>query len=121
MQKEKQISDELLTRYLSGQTSDAEDAEVLDYCEQGDQSITELSDIAESILVQRQSQSQAHKHPTRAWWPAAACAVLIIGVFFSHALNSHKFVVDQAPAYAGCDTISSFDTITSIELPCNEE
>ncbi len=57
MENKKEISDELLAKYLSGQCTEAEEAKVLDYMSQSDENIDDLTNIVAAIEAQKKLPS----------------------------------------------------------------
>ena len=123
MENKKEISDELLDKYLSGQCTEAEEAEVLDYMSQSDENIDDLTNIVAAIETQKKTTRLATKTVTRRFipWSAAASVLLLIGLAWFFATRNNGMQVYQSPAFAEQDTIEMTDSITSEMLPYNEE
>ena len=123
MENKKEISDELLDKYLSGQCTEAEEAEVLDYMSQSDENIDDLMNIVAAIEAQKKATSHATKKATRRFipWSAAASVLLLIGLAWFFTTRNNGMQMTQSPALAEQDTIEITDSITSEMLPYNEE
>ena len=123
MENKKEISDELLAKYLSGQCTEAEESEVLDYMSQSDENIDDLMNIVAAIETQKKTTRLATKTVTRRFipWSAAASVLLLIGLAWFFATRNNGMQVTQSPAFAEQDTIEMTDSITSEMLPYNEE
>ena len=123
MENKKEISDELLAKYLSGQCTEAEESEVLDYMSQSDEHIDDLTNIVAAIETQKKTTRLATKTVTRRFipWSAAASVLLLIGLAWFFATRNNGMQVTQSPAFAEQDTIEMTDSITSEMLPYNEE
>lgn len=123
MENKKEISDELLAKYLSGQCTEAEESEVLDYMSQSDENIDDLTNIVAAIETQKKTTRLATKTVTRRFipWSAAASVLLLIGLAWFFATRNNRMQVTQSPALAEQDTIEMTDSITSEMLPYNEE
>ena len=123
MENKKEISDELLAKYLSGQCTEAEESEVLDYMSQNDENIDDLTNIVAAIETQKKTTRLATKTVTRRFipWSAAASVLLLIGLAWFFATRNNGMQVTQSPALAEQDTIEMTDSITSEMLPYNEE
>ena len=123
MENKKEISDELLAKYLSGQCTDAEEAEVLDYMSQSDENIDDLTNIVAAIEAQKKAASLATKKETRRFipWAAAASVLLLVGLPWFFTTRNNGMQMYQSPAFAEQDTIEMTDSITSDMLPYNEE
>ena len=123
MENKKVISDELLAKYLSGQCTEAEEAEVLDYMSQSDENIDDLMNIVAAIEAQKKAASLATKKETRRLipWAAAAFVLLLVGLAWFFTTRNNGMQVTQSPAFAEHDTIEMTDSITSEMLPYNEE
>ena len=123
MENKKEISDELLDKYLSGQCTEAEEAEVLDYMSQSDENIDDLTNIVAAIEAQKKAASLATKKATRRIipWAAAASVLLLVGLAWFFTTRNNGMQITQSPAYAEQDTIEMTDSITSEMLPYNEE
>ena len=123
MENKKEISDELLEKYLSGQCTEAEEAEVLDYMSQSDENIDDLTNIVAAIEAQKKATSLATKKETRRFvpWAAAASVLLLLGLAWFFTTRNNGMQVTQSPALAEQDTIEITDSITSEMLPYNEE
>ena len=122
MNDKHEISDELLTKYISGQSTEAEDAEVLDYMAQNDENVDDLMNIVAAIEAQKRADSlDAKKNPYRVTpWAVAASILLLVGIAWFFTARNSGLQIEHAPIYAEQDTIEESDTIT-IELPYNEE
>jgi hypothetical protein len=123
MENKKGISDELLDKYLSGQCTEAEEAEVLDYMSQSDENIDDLMNIVAAIEAQKKATSHATKKVTRRFipWSAAASVLLLVGLAWFFTSRNNGMQMYQSPAFAEQDTIEITDSITSEMLPYNEE
>ena len=123
MENKKEISDELLAKYLSGQCTEAEEAEVLDYMSQSDENIDDLTNIVAAIEAQKKATSHATKKATRRFipWSAAASVLLLVGLAWFFTSRNNGMQMYQSPALAEQDTIEITDSITSEMLPYNEE
>ena len=123
MENKKEISDELLAKYLSGQCTEAEESEVLDYMSQSDENIDDLTNIVAAIETQKKTTRLATKTVTRRFipWSAAASVLLLIGLAWFFATRNNGMQMYQSPAFAEQDTIDMTDSITSEMLPYNEE
>lgn len=123
MENKKEISDELLAKYLSGQCTEAEESEVLDYMSQSDENIDDLTNIVAAIETQKKTTRLATKTVTRRFvpWSAAASVLLLIGLAWFFATRNNGMQVTQSTALAEQDTIEMTDSITSEMLPYNEE
>ena len=123
MENKKVISDELLAKYLSGQCTEAEEAEVLDYMSQSDENIDDLTNIVAAIEAQKKATSPATKEETHRFipWAAAASVLLLVGLAWFFTTRNNGMQVTQSPAFAEKDTIEMTDSITSEMLPYNEE
>ena len=123
MENKKEISDELLDKYLSGQCTEAEEAEVLDYMSQSDENIDDLTNIVAAIEAQKKATSLATKKETRRFipWSAAASVLLLVGLAWFFSSRNNGMQMYQSPAFAVQDTIEMTDSITSEMLPYNEE
>ena len=123
MENKKEISDELLAKYLSGQCTEAEEAEVLDYMSQSDENIDDLTNIVAAIETQKKTTRLATKTVTRRFipWSAAASVLLLLGLAWFFTTRNNGMQVTQSPALAEQDTIEMTDSITSEMLPYNEE
>ena len=123
MENKKEISDELLDKYLSGQCTEAEEAEVLDYMSQSDEIIDDLMNIVAAIEAQKKATSLVPKKETRRFvpWAAAASVLLLVGLAWFFTSRNNGMQMYQAPAFAEQDTIAMTDSITSEMLPYNEE
>lgn len=123
MENKKEISDELLAKYLSGQCTEAEESEVLDYMSQSDENIDDLTNIVAAIETQKKTTRLATKTVTRRFipWSAAASVLLLIGLAWFFATRNNGMQVTQSTAFAEQDTIEMTDSITSEMLPYNEE
>ena len=123
MENKKEISDELLAKYLSGQCTEAEESEVLDYMSQSDENIDDLTNIVAAIETQKKTTRLATKTVTRRFipWSAAASVLLLIGLAWFFATRNNGMQVTQSPAFAEQDAIEMTDSITSEMLPYNEE
>ena len=123
MENKKEISDELLDKYLSGQCTEAEEAEVLDYMSQSDENIDDLMNIVAAIEAQKKAAVLAPKKETRRFipWSAAASVLLLLGLAWFFTTRNNGMQVTQSPALAEQDTIEMTDSITSEMLPYNEE
>lgn len=123
MENRKEISDELLAKYLSGQCTEAEETEVLDYMAQSDENIDDLTNIVAAIEAQKKATTLAPKKETRSFipWSAAASVLLLLGLTWFFTTRNNGMQMYQSPAYAEQDTIDMTDSITSEMLPYNEE
>lgn len=123
MENKKEISDELLAKYLSGQCTEAEELEVLDYMSQSDENIDDLTNIVAAIEAQKKATSLATKKETRRFipWSAAASVLLLVGLVWFFTTRNNGMQMTQSPALAEQDTIDITDSITSEMLPYNEE
>ena len=123
MENKKEISDELLAKYLSGQCTEAEEAKVLDYMSQSDENIDDLTNIVAAIEAQKKAVVLAPKKETRRFipWSAAASVLLLLGLAWFFTTRNNGMQVTQSPALAEQDTIEITDSITSAMLPYNEE
>lgn len=123
MENKKEISDELLAKYLSGQCTEAEESEVLDYMSQSDENIDDLTNIVAAIEAQKKAASLATKKETHRFipWAAAASVLLLVGLAWFFTTRNNGMQVTQSPALAEQDTIEMTDSITSEMLPYNEE
>ena len=123
MENKKEISDELLDKYLSGQCTEAEEAEVLDYMSQSDENIDDLTNIVAAIETQKKTTRLATKTVTRRFipWSAAASVLLLVGLAWFFTSRNNGMQMYQSPAFAEQDTIEMTDSITSEMLPYNEE
>lgn len=123
MENKKEISDELLAKYLSGQCTEVEEAEVLDYMSQSDENIDDLTNIVAAIEAQKKAAVLAPKKETRRFipWSAAASVLLLLGLAWFFTTRNNGMQVTQSPALAEQDTIEITDSITSEMLPYNEE
>lgn len=123
MENKKEISDELLDKYLSGQCTEAEELEVLDYMSQSDENIDDLTNIVAAIEAQKKATSHATKKATRRFipWSAAASVLLLVGLAWFFSSRNNGMQMYQSPALAEPDTIEITDSITSEMLPYNEE
>ena len=123
MENKKEISDELLAKYLSGQCTEAEESEVLDYMSQNDENIDDLTNIVAAIEAQKKATSHATKKATRRFipWSAAASVLLLVGLAWFFTSRNNGMQMYQSPAFAEQDTIEMADSITSEMLPYNEE
>ena len=123
MENKKEISDELLAKYLSGQCTEAEEAEVLDYMSQSDENVDDLTNIVAAIEAQKKAAVLAPKKETRRFipWSAAASVLLLIGLAWFFTTRNNGMQMTPSPALAVQDTIEITDSITSEMLPYNEE
>ena len=123
MENKKEISDELLAKYLSGQCTEAEEAKVLDYMSQSDENIDDLTNIVAAIEAQKKAAVLAPKKETRRFipWSAAASVLLLLGLAWFFTTRNNGMQMYQSPAFAEQDTIEMTDSITSEMLPYNEE
>ncbi len=123
MENKKGISDELLAKYLSGQCTEAEESEVLDYMSQSDENIDDLTNIVAAIEAQKKAASLATKKETHRFipWAAAASVLLLVGLAWFFTTRNNGMQMTQSPALAEQDTIEMTDSITSEMLPYNEE
>ena len=101
------ITDEMLTRWLCGQSFPDEEAAVLDYLAESDERIDDLSAISAAVNMHA---ARLPERRTRLLWPlvsAAASVALLIGIGL-HIHNSGSAVAsDPSPAYATQDSITS--------------
>ena len=100
----KEVTDEQLARYMSGQSSPDEVAEVLDYLSQDDEKIEDLLNMATAVELQSKQQPKRLQ-----LWPlwkyaVAASILLLVGIGFFMRSN---LSTEQAPTYATYDTIDS--------------
>lgn len=128
MQGNRHISDEMLTRYLSGMTTSAEEAEVLDYLAENDERIDDLfvmvcaieqcaksNTMANHSVLSYDSARQAlalRRRPFFTYIAVAASVVLLIGIgitMFRSMGTGITAGVDISPSYAVQDTITSLD------------
>lgn len=123
MENRKEISDELLAKYLSGQCTEAEETEVLDYMAQSDENIDDLTNIVAAIEAQKKATALAPKKETRRFipWSAAASVLLLVGLTWFFTTRNNGMQMTLSPALAEQDTIDMTDSITSEMLPYNEE
>ena len=123
MENKKEISDELLAKYLSGQCTEAEEAKVLDYMSQSDENIDDLTNIVAAIEAQKKAAVLAPKKETHRFipWSAADSVLLLLGLAWFFTTRNNGMQVTQSPALAEQDTIEITDSIISEMLPYNEE
>lgn len=123
MNDKHEISDELLTKYISGQCTEAEEAGVLDYMAQNDENVDDLLNIVAAVEAQKKADAlEANKKKRRAIpWAAAASVLLVVGLAWFFTTRNSGMQIEKAPTYAAQDTIGQTDTITSEMLPYNEE
>ena len=123
MENKKEITDELLDKYLSGQCTEDEEAEVLDYMAQSDENVDDLMNIVAAIEAQKKATSLATKKVTRRFipWSAAASVLLLVGLAWFFTTRNNEMHITPSPAFAEQDTIEITDSITSEMLPYNEE
>ena len=80
MRHEKDIDDELLTRFISGQCSADDEADVLEFLASDDDKTGDLFAIAESVALQRRADAATRRKAAarrRVWSLAASVALLI--------------------------------------------
>ena len=107
------VTDEMIARYLSGQASPDEEAQVLDYLSESDE---RLDDLLAMTTAAELFEKKSPKRQSRPLWPkitAAASIALLIG--FGIAIwhnNQHglEMGITPAPSYA------EIDSITPVEL-----
>ncbi len=123
MNDKHEISDELLTKYISGQCTETEEAEVLDYMAQHDENVDDLMNIVAAIEAQKKAESLALKKKPRRYipWAAAASVLLVVGIAALFSTRNSGVQIDQAPSFAAQDSITETDTLTSEMLPYHEE
>lgn len=123
MNDKHEISDELLTKYVSGHCTEAEEAEVLDYMAQNDEHVDDLLNIVAAIESQKKADAlNARPKTHRAIpWAAAASLLLVVGLAWFFVNRGSAVQIEQAPYHATQDTFVPTDTVTSQMLPYNEE
>lgn len=110
MQTNINISDELLTRYLSGKVTDDERRRVEDYLAASDEHLDEMLTVTAAI---EQFGGERHKRHTRPLWPvistAASVALIIgIGVALLHKGQSGTtMAIEPSHSYAAQDSIEA--------------
>lgn len=117
MQKNSNISDELLTRYLCGDVSDIERQQVEDYLAESDEHLDELLTITAAIEQFGKKKRKRRSLPVwRIISAAASIALLIgIGITLRHNYPSGSAIgIDPAPTYATQDSIDVLITEDSL-------
>lgn len=117
MQKNSNISDELLTRYLCGDVSGIEHQQVEDYLAKSDEHQTELLTITAAIEQFGKKQRKKRSLPVWRTISAAASIALLIGIGITllHNYQSGSAIgIDTAPAYASQDPIAELITEDSL-------
>jgi hypothetical protein len=101
------ISDEMLTRWLCGQSTPDEEAAVLDYLAESDEHLDGLLTVSASVRLTEEAKPVSRvKH----LWPtvsvAASVALLLgIGIGLWNQSSGSSPGMDAAPAYGELDSI----------------
>lgn len=101
------ISDEMLTRWLCGQSTPDEEAAVLDYLAESDEHLDGLLTVSASVrLTEEAKPVRRVKH----LWPTASIAASValllgIGMGLWHQSSGSPLGMDAAPAYGELDSI----------------
>lgn len=119
----KNISDESLTRWLSGQASPEEETEVLDYLSESDEHIDDLIMMVAATQVgydmqhpRKKVYTSSKKNIIKISLSIAASIALLICLTIplwrtdspqpSLTATEHTLHTEEAPLYATCDTIN---------------
>ena len=100
MEDNKQISDELLAKYLSDKASAEEEERILCYLAENDENLEDFLTVATAAKMQYQEEQTSEKHH-HYWikWVAAAAAVvafLLVGVFaFQHNGSDDNYLAEE--------------------------
>ena len=79
MEKKNQISDELLAKYMSGQATPAEEAEVLDYLAEDDENLKDFLQICSAVEAnQSHSMRLTNKGSRKNFWVAVAAIAIVL-------------------------------------------
>jgi len=103
------VTDEMITRYLSGAANPEEETAVLDHFSQSDQHLHDL--LVMTAAVEQFGDSKPHRR-TRTLWPAisaAASVALIIGLgitFWQGGTSGKEMGLDPSPAFAQMDSLT---------------
>lgn len=101
------ITDEMLTRWLCGQSTPDEDAAVLDYLAESDEHIDGLLTASASVRLTEEAKPLRR---VRRLWPtvsvAASVALLLgVGIGLWHRSSDSSLDMDASPDYGELDSI----------------
>lgn len=117
----KNVSDELLTRWLSGQATPEEEAEVLDYLSESDEHIDDLqtmvaaTQVGYDMLHPQKKYTSSKNNIIKISLSIAASIALVICLTIPlwrteqpqpAIAAEHTLHTEEAPLYATCDTIN---------------
>lgn len=112
----KNVSDELLTRWLCGQTTPEEEAQVLDYLSESDEHIDDLRAIVSATQLTETPAIRQEKRKNLLGISLAFAASIALIICFtlpfwrsespSQMATEHTLHTEEAPLYATCDTIN---------------
>lgn len=118
MDKKKQISDELLAKYMSGKISSEEEKLVLDYLADNDENLNDFLNMASAIELHHKENNRHKNIWQRVLWVSSAAAaiaiVVIIGVFVFH--NKAEVTGNQFAQEVPEQTILVKDSSVIIDL-----
>lgn len=108
MNRNADISDEMIARYLSGKASPEEEAAVLDYLAESDERLDDILAMSAAAEINREEKQMHHIRPL---WPTLSIAAsvilfLCIGLpFLQQSPTGNNIGVDHAPSYTTTDTM----------------
>lgn len=74
----KEVTEELIAKYLSGNTTEEEEALVLDYMGENEEHLDDLLTSVDALREQRKSEMAARRRPVAIYSAAASVAILLV-------------------------------------------